>query len=420
MEEKEVKLGTKTKLLLGAQHVLAMFGATVLVPFLTGLNPSIALIAAGVGTLVFHFCTKGIVPVFLGSSFAFIGALTLVLREEGIAAIKGGVVAAGIIYIIMSILVKIFGVEKIKSFFPPIVTGPIIMVIGFRMSPVALSMAGYANGKFDLKSLIVASVVILSMITITLMKKSFLRLIPILVSVILGYAVSVMLGFVDFEPILNAKWIGLSHKAASDMFTMPKISLSAILAIAPIALVVFIEHIGDITTNGAVVGKDFFKNPGIHRTLMGDGLATIAAGFLGGPANTTYGENTGVLAVTKVYDPSVLRIAACYAIVLGLLGKFGVILQTIPQPVMGGVSIILFGMISSVGARTMVDSKLDFSNSRNLIIASLIFVFGIAIDNIIIWKTVSVSGLALAALVGVLCNKLLPKDRELMINKKLD
>lgn len=420
MEEKEVKLGTKTKLLLGAQHVLAMFGATVLVPFLTGLNPSIALIAAGVGTLVFHFCTKGIVPVFLGSSFAFIGALTLVLREEGIAAIKGGVVAAGIIYIIMSILVKIFGVEKIKSFFPPIVTGPIIMVIGFRMSPVALSMAGYANGKFDLKSLIVASVVILSMITITLMKKSFLRLIPILISVVLGYAVSVMLGFVDFEPILNAKWIGLSHEAASDLFTMPKISLSAILAIAPIALVVFIEHIGDITTNGAVVGKDFFKNPGIHRTLMGDGLATIAAGFLGGPANTTYGENTGVLAVTKVYDPSVLRIAACYAIVLGLLGKFGVILQTIPQPVMGGVSIILFGMISSVGARTMVDSKLDFSNSRNLIIASLIFVFGIAIDNIIIWKTVSVSGLALAALVGVLCNKLLPKDRELMINKKLD
>lgn len=420
MENKEVKIDTKTKFLLGAQHVLAMFGATVLVPFLTGLNPSIALIAAGVGTLVFHFCTKGIVPVFLGSSFAFIGALTLVLREEGIAAIKGGVVAAGVIYMIMSILVKIFGVEKIKSFFPPIVTGPIIMVIGFRMSPVALSMAGYANGKFDLKSLIVASVVILSMITITLMKKSFLRLIPILVSVVLGYAVSVMLGFVDFEPILNAKWIGLSHEAASDLFTMPKISLSAILAIAPIALVVFIEHIGDITTNGAVVGKDFFKNPGIHRTLMGDGLATIAAGFLGGPANTTYGENTGVLAVTKVYDPSVLRIAACYAIVLGLLGKFGVILQTIPQPVMGGVSIILFGMISSVGARTMVDSKLDFSNSRNLIIASLIFVFGIAIDNIIIWKTVSVSGLALAALVGVLCNKLLPKDRELMINKKLD
>ncbi|MDO4589599.1 MAG: uracil-xanthine permease family protein [Fusobacterium sp.] len=420
MESKETQVGTKTKFLLGAQHVLAMFGATVLVPFLTGLNPSIALITAGVGTLVFHLCTKGIVPVFLGSSFAFIGALTLVLREEGIAAIKGGVVAAGIIYLIMSMLVKVFGVEKIKSFFPPIVTGPIIMVIGFRMSPVALSMAGYANGKFDLKSLIVASVVILSMITITLMKKSFIRLIPILISVMLGYAVSVMLGFVDFEPIANAKWIGLSAEATSDLLTLPKISLSAILAIAPIALVVFIEHIGDITTNGAVVGKDFFKNPGIHRTLMGDGLATIAAGFLGGPANTTYGENTGVLAVTKVYDPSVLRIAACYAIVLGLLGKFGVILQTIPQPVMGGVSIILFGMISSVGARTMVDSKLDFSNSRNLIIASLIFVFGIAIDNIIVWKTVSVSGLALAALVGVVCNKLLPRDRELMIKKKLD
>lgn len=414
------KIGTKTKLLLGAQHVLAMFGATVLVPFLTGLNPSIALISAGVGTLIFHFCTKRIVPVFLGSSFAFIGALTLVLRDEGISAIKGGVVAAGIIYLVMAYLVKVFGVEKIKSFFPPIVTGPIIMVIGFRMSPTALSMAGYNNGTFDPKSLVVAGIVILSMITITMMKKSFLRLIPILISVILGYIAAIFLGFVDFEPIAQAKWIGLSTEAAADLFTLPKLSISAILAIAPIALVVFIEHIGDITTNGAVVGKDFFKEPGIHRTLMGDGLATIAAGFLGGPANTTYGENTGVLAVTKVYDPSILRIAACYAIILGLLGKFGVILQTIPSPVMGGVSIILFGMISSVGARTMVDSKLDFSNSRNLIIASLIFVFGIGIDNIAIWKTVSVSGLALAALVGVVCNKVLPQDRELMIKKKLD
>ena len=414
------KIGTKTKLLLGAQHVLAMFGATVLVPFLTGLNPSIALISAGVGTLIFHFCTKRIVPVFLGSSFAFIGALTLVLRDEGIGAIKGGVVAAGIIYLIMAYLVKVFGVEHIKSFFPPIVTGPIIMVIGFRMSPTALSMAGYNNGTFDPKSLVVAGIVILSMITITMMKKSFLRLIPILISVILGYIAAMFMGFVDFEPIAQAKWIGLSPEAAADLFTLPKLSISAILAIAPIALVVFIEHIGDITTNGAVVGKDFFKEPGIHRTLMGDGLATIAAGFLGGPANTTYGENTGVLAVTKVYDPSILRIAACYAIVLGLLGKFGVILQTIPSPVMGGVSIILFGMISSVGARTMVDSKLDFSNSRNLIIASLIFVFGIGIDNIAVWQTVSVSGLALAALVGVVCNKVLPQDRELMIKKKLD
>ncbi len=418
MENTEKVMG-KAKFILGIQHVLAMFGATVLVPFLTGLNPSIALISAGVGTIIFHLCTKRIVPVFLGSSFAFIGALTLVLKNEGIGAIKGGVIAAGLIYVIMSFLVKTFGVEKIKSFFPPIVTGPIIMLIGLRMSPTALNMAGYANGKFDTKSLIVALAVILTMVSITMMKKSFLRLIPILSAVIVGYIVATLLGMVDFSVVSSAKWIGLSPEAASDLFTLPRISLTGIIAIAPIALVVFIEHIGDITTNGAVVGKDFFKNPGIHRTLLGDGVATIAAGFLGGPANTTYGENTGVLAVTKVYDPAILRIAACYAIILGFIGKFGILLQTIPLPVMGGVSVILFGMIASVGVRTVVDAQLDFSNSRNLIIASIIFVLGIAVDNITIWQTVSVSGLALAAFSGVVLNKILPTDREIKL-KKLD
>ena len=220
-----------------------------------------------------------------------------------------------------------------------------------------------------------------------------------------------ILGLVDFTPIANANWIGFSKDALNDLLTVPQFSTTAVLAIAPIALVVFIEHIGDITTNGAVVGKDFFKNPGISRTLLGDGVATVAAGFLGGPANTTYGENTGVLAVTKVYDPSILRIAACYAIVLSFIGKFGVILQTIPTPVMGGVSVILFGMIASVGVRTVIDAEIDFSHSRNLLIASLIFVLGIAIDNIIIWKTVSLSGLAIAALIGVSLNKILPKDQ---------
>lgn len=418
MENKELVTG-KTKFILGIQHVLAMFGATVLVPFLTGLNPSLALIAAGVGTLIFHFCTKRIVPVFLGSSFAFIGALTLVLKNEGIGAIKGGVIAAGFIYVLMSYLVKTFGVERVKSFFPPIVTGPIIMLIGLRMSPTALNMAGYANGKFDIKSLIVAFAVIITMVFITMMKKSFLRLIPILSAVIVGYIVATFLGMVDFSVVSQAKWIGLSAEAASDLFTIPKMSLTGIIAIAPIALVVFIEHIGDITTNGAVVGKDFFKDPGIHRTLLGDGLATIAAGLLGGPANTTYGENTGVLAVTKVYDPAILRIAACYAIILGFIGKFGILLQTIPLPVMGGVSVILFGMIASVGVRTVVDARLDFSNSRNLIIASIIFVLGIAVDNIVIWQTVSVSGLALAAFAGVVLNKILPQDREIKL-KNLD
>lgn len=404
-------INTKTKLLLGLQHVLAMFGATVLVPFLTGLNPSIALLTAGIGTLLFHACTKGIVPVFLGSSFAFIGAIALVLKENGIAAVKGGIIAAGLVYVIMAYVIKVAGIEKVKSFFPPVVVGPIIMVIGLRLSPVALNMAGYSNGTFEPKSLIVASVVIATMITISILEKSFFRLVPILISVIVGYLTAFMLGMVDLHLLKDASWIGFSPDALTSLTTIPDFSLTSVLAIAPIALVVFIEHIGDITTNGAVVGKDFFKDPGISRTLLGDGIATIAAGFLGGPANTTYGENTGVLAVTKVYDPSILRIAACYAIILGFIGKFGVMLQTIPVPVMGGVSIILFGMIASVGVRTLIDAELNFSHSRNLVIASIIFVLGIAIDNIAVWRTVSLSGLAIAAVIGVTLNKILPEDR---------
>ena len=398
------------KLILGIQHVLAMFGATVLVPFLTGLNPSLALLAAGLGTLIFHLVSKRIVPVFLGSSFAFIGALTLVLKQDGIGAVKGGVICAGFVYVFMSIIIKVFGVERVKSFFPPIITGPIIMVIGLRMSPVALSMSGYSNGKFEVKSLIIALSVLITMIVVSILGKSFFKLVPILISVIVGYLISMCFGIIDFTPIHAANWIGFSKDALSDLTAVPVFKLSSIIAIAPIAFVVFIEHIGDITTNGAVVGKDFFKNPGIHRTMLGDGLATIAAGLIGGPANTTYGENTGVLAVTKVYDPSILRIAACYSIFLSIMGKFGAVLQTVPQPVMGGVSIILFGMIASIGVRTLIDANLDFSHSRNLILSSLILVLGISIDNIVIWNTVSVSGLAVSALFGVILNKLLPSD----------
>ena len=398
------------KLILGIQLVLALFGATVLVPFLTGINPSLALLAAGLGTLIFHLVSKRIVPVFLGSSFAFIGALTLVLKQDGIGAVKGGVICAGFVYVFMSIIIKVFGVEKVKSFFPPIITGPIIMVIGLRMSPVALSMSGYSDGKFEVKSLIIALSVLVTMIVVSILGKSFFKLVPILISVIVGYLVSMCFGIIDFTPIHAANWIGFSKEALSDLTAVPVFRLSSVIAIAPIAFVVFIEHIGDITTNGAVVGKDFFKNPGIHRTMLGDGLATIAAGLIGGPANTTYGENTGVLAVTKVYDPSILRIAACYSIFLSIMGKFGAVLQTVPQPVMGGVSIILFGMIASIGVRTLIDANLDFGHSRNLILSSLILVLGISIDNIVIWNTVSVSGLAVSALFGVILNKLLPSD----------
>lgn len=406
----EKLISRKTKFILGAQHVLAMFGATVLVPFLTGLNPSLALLTAGIGTLLFHYCSKKIVPVFLGSSFAFIGAIQLVLKSQGVAHVKGGVIVAGLVYVVMAGVILKFGVERVKSFFPPIVTGPIIMVIGLRLSPVALGMMGYANSSFDKNSLLVSGTVVLSMIVFSVIGKGFFKLVPILISVTLGYLVSIPLGLVDFAPVMNAGWIGFSPEATKDLLTMPIFDVASIIAIAPIALVVFIEHIGDITTNGAVVGKDFFKEPGVHRTMLGDGVATIVAGLLGGPANTTYGENTGVLAVTKVYDPSILRIAAGYAIALSVIGKFGAVLQTIPVPVMGGVSVILFGMIASVGVRTLIDAQLDFGHSRNLMIAAVIFVFGIAVGDVVLQGTLSISGLSIAALLGVVLNKVLPKD----------
>ncbi len=408
-------MSNSKKYVLALQHVLAMFGSTVLVPILTGLSPSLAILSAGVGTLLFHMVTKRVVPVFLGSSFAFIGAVALILQSEGPAAVKGGVICAGFIYVIMSFIIQIFGVDKVRSFFPPIVTGPIIVVIGLRLGPTALSMAGYSVdeaglGHFDPSSIIIASSVVLTMIFVTIFAKGFFKLVPILISVIVGYIVAIIFHHVDFTPIINAPWIGLDAPSFESFTTLPVFSLSAITAIAPIALVVFIEHIGDITTNGSVVGKDFFEEPGIHRTMLGDGIATIVAGFIGGPPNTTYSENTGVLAVTKVYDPAILRIAACFAIVISLIGKFSGFIQSIPTAVMGGVSIILFGMIASVGFRTLVEEQLDFSHSRNLLIASLILVIGISVDNVFLTGTLSISGLAIAALIGVVLNKVLPQD----------
>lgn len=410
----QIHIGKKA--VLGLQHVLAMFGATVLVPMLTGLNPGIAILAAGIGTLVFHSVTKGIVPVFLGSSFAFISAVALVLSEYGIGAVKTGVIATGLVYILMAGIIKLVGVEKVKSFFPPIVVGPIIMVIGLRLSPTAINMLRVdsdAAALIDPKRALVAAIVVGVVIVVSICAKGFFKMIPILIAVIIGYVVAMCFGMVDVSVIREASWIGFSSEAWAQLTTLPDLSqdaLAAVIGIAPIAFVVFIEHIGDITTNGAVVGKDFFENPGIHRTLLGDGLATIAAGILGGPANTTYGENTGVLAVTKVYDPSIIRLAALFAIGLSLCGKFTAIVQTIPQAVMGGISIVLFGMIAAVGVRTVVEEQLDFTHSRNLLIAAVIFVVGIGVVDVPIVGTITISGLAIAALLGVVLNKLLPKD----------
>lgn len=421
------------KIILGLQHVLAMFGATVLVPALTGLDTSITLFCAGTGTLLFHLITKKKVPVFLGSSFAFMVGITAVLGDSRIgdpdflpklAAVKGGLIVAGLIYAIFSIIIKLVGYEKVNKLLPPIVTGPVIIVIGLRLSATAINSAFYLQNEagemvFSLKAVLITVIVLATCIGISVFAKGIYNLMPILFSIIIGYLVCIPLGLVNLDPVKNAEFFSLmDSNITSQLFLLPKFNLDAILAIAPISLVTLIEHVGDITTNSAVCGKNFMDDPGVHRTLMGDGLATAWAGLLGGPANTTYSENTGVLAVTKNYDPAVIRVAACIAIVIGLIGKFGGFVTSIPSPVTGGISIVLYGMISSVGVRILINSRLNFGNSRNLMIAAIIFVLGIGCDSIPITDTVSVSGLALAAVAGIVLAILLPvgKDDVLQID----
>ncbi len=418
------------KIILGLQHVLAMFGATVLVPFLTGLDPAIALLAAGVGTLLFHLCAQGKVPVFLGSSFAFIGAISMTLNPDhlepgalidianrdyylaNLANVKAGIIAAGLVYVLISGVIRLFGVDAVKRLFPPIVTGPIIMVIGLNLSPTAIDSAFYNEGVLDWRFILVSAVVVVTMITVSVFFKGFFKLVPILIAVLVGYIVSVILGVYDMSALSGVKFFTLSDEyTRAKLFVAPNFNISSIMAIAPIALVVFIEHIGDITTNGAVVGKNFLEDPGVHRTMLGDGVATLFAGLIGGPANTTYSENTGVLAVTKVYDPSILRIAAVFAIVFSQIGPLAAFLRTIPGPVMGGVSIILFGMIASVGVRILINANLDFGHSRNLMISAVILVLGIGIGSAgIAIGTITISGLAIAAVCGVFINLILPEE----------
>ena len=397
------KRSTWQYIILAIQHVFAMFGATVLVPALTGLDPAVALFTAGAGTLLFHICTKRKVPVFLGSSFAFIAAISHVVETQGIAYAGGGIIAAGALYLILAGLVMLFGVDRIKSFFPPLITGTMIIVIGLTLSPgvIAGNIVNYGVGAMWQRWVVVL-VVLATMIAISIFVKGFFKLTPILIGIVAGCIASAFFGFMDFTAVAQAPIFALPN------FTFPKFSLSAVSLIAPVAIVTFMEHIGDITTNGAVVGKDFFRDPGLHRTLIGDGLATMLAGSLGGPANTTYSENTGVLAVTKVYEPFILAIAAVFAIGLSLIGKLGAILQVIPPPVMGGVSILLFGMIASVGLRTLIDAKVDLTKSRNLIIVSIMLVMGLSGVEFAIVPGVVLSGMSLTALIGVILNKILP------------
>ncbi|MEN2983006.1 MAG: solute carrier family 23 protein [Thermus sp.] len=398
---------TPRHLILGLQHTVAMFGATVLVPLLTGLNPAVALFTAGLGTLVFHLVTGRMVPVFLGSSFAFIAPI-LAAKEAGfsLAAVGGGIAAAGLVYALFALLVRLIGSERVRWVFPPVVTGPVIVVIGLTLAPVAVQMAS--------KDWLLASFTFLSAVVSAVFFRGLFQMIPVLLGVGAGYLLALALGRVDLKPLAEAPWWGLPA------FTPATLEWGAILLIAPVAFVTVMEHIGDILTNGRVVGKDFFQKPGLHRTLLGDGLATSLAGLLGGPANTTYSENTGVLAVTKVYDPLVLRIAAVLAILLSFSPKLAALLQTLPQGVLGGVSMLLFGMIASIGIRTLAEAEIDFTHSRNLIVVSAILVLGLggAVAQLGTLQVagasvpLKVSGMALAALVGVVLNLLLPRQLE--------
>ena len=389
--------------ILALQHLVAMFGATVLVPILTGLDPSVALFTAGCGTLIFHLCTKGKVPVFLGSSFAFIPVIIAVRDAYGdLSYAQGGMFVAGLIYVIVSLIIKKVGVGKIKAILPAQVVGPMIMVIGLNLIPTAIDMA---SNNWTL-AIITLGVTLI----IKFFGRGFTKQIAILCGVAVGYIVALIMGEVQTAEIASAAVLSVPS------FTLPKFDIGAIMIIAPVVLAVFMEHIGDITTNGQVVGENFIEDPGLNRTLLGDGLATIAASLFGGPANTTYGENTGVLAVTKNYDPSILRITAVFAIGLAFIAKFGAAIRTVPQAVMGGISLMLFTMIAIVGPKTIKSEKVKFS-WNNIIVMIVILFLGLGASyvetkyNIIlgikITEQVAITGLSFAALVGVILNLVL-------------
>ena len=410
------ELGVPKMLILGLQHMFAMFGATVLVPALTGLSVSATLLFAGLGTLLFHFLAKGKVPAFLGSSFAFLAGYAAI-APNGEAALLPyacvGVACAGLLYLILAALVKSFGTQRVMAFFPPVVTGPIIICIGMTLANSAINNC---NGNWG-----IALIAIVTVVVFNIWGKGMFKIIPILMGVVVSYVFAALIGKVDFSAVAAAPWIGVPFKYENTVFSLigncdSNLLISAIIAIMPIAFATMIEHIGDICAISSTVGENFIEDPGLHRTLLGDGLATTLASLFGAPANTTYGENTGVLALTKVYDPLVIRIAAVFAIIASFCPKFSALVSAMPVGTIGGVSLILYGMISAIGVRNLVENQVDLSQSRNVIVASLIMSLALgitfsaagAISFSIGSLTLNFSGLAVAAIVGIVVNAILP------------
>ena len=433
-------LGVPKMLLLGLQHMFAMFGATILVPILVnsyfegeGLSVQVTLICAGLGTLFFHLCTKLKVPAFLGSSFAFLGGFSTIAQlDTGIFADMtmgeklpyacGGIVVAGALYLILALVIKVVGVKKVMRFLPPVVTGPIIICIGLSLAPSAVNNAS--------TNWILALIALAVIIIFNIWGKGMFRIIPSLLGVVISYAAALIMqaagltnpdgsAILNFTEVASASWVGLPP------FQLCKFNLTAILVMAPIALATMMEHIGDMSAISATVGENFIEDPGLHRTLIGDGLATALAGMVGGPANTTYGENTGVLELSRVHDPRVIRIAAVFAVILSFIPKMAEIIGSMPPSIIGGVSFMLYGMISAIGVRNVVENHVDFTKSRNLIIAAVILVSGLGFSNgltfTIAGTSITLTGLAIAALAGIILNAILPgKDYHFGDDPKAD
>ena len=388
----------------GAQILFVAFGATVLVPLLTGLNPSLALLGAGVGTLIFQICTKRQVPIYLGSSFAFIAPVIYSVKTWGMPATLGALAAASFFYYVAAGLVKWRGVNFIHRLLPPVVIGPVVMVIGLGLAQVAINMATGKAGDQQVvpygTALSVAAISLLATMITAIRAKRLLKLVPILVGVAVGYVVSLFLGIVDFSKVTEAAWIAVPE------FGKPEFNMAAILFMIPVAIAPIVEHVGGILAIGSVTGKDFTESPGLHRTLLGDGLAVNIVGLFGGPPVTTYGEVTGAVMLTKNYNPVVMTWAACFAILMAFVGKFGALLQTIPMPVMGGIMVLLFGSIAGIGLKTLLDAKVNLSSARNLCIVSVTLVTGIGGLGVTI-GSFSLQGISLCGVLAVLLNLLL-------------
>lgn len=396
-------------ILQGSQMLFVAFGSLVLVPLLTGLDPNVALFGAGVGTLLFQLVTRRSVPIFLASSFAFIAPIMFGVQTWGIGATMGGLMAAGVVYVLMGALIKVKGVEIIHKLLPPVVVGPVIMVIGLGLAPVAVNMALGKTGDGAVQlidgnaALWISAISLIVTVGVSVFAKGFLKLLPIVSGILAGYVTSLFYGVVDFTPVVEASWLSLPN------FTAPEFNINAILFMLPVAIAPAVEHVGDMLAISNVTGKDYLKKPGLHRTIAGDGVATIAASMVGAPPNTTYSEVTGAVMLTKAFNPVIMTWAAVTAIVLALVGKLGAILQTIPVPVMGGIMILLFGSIATVGLNTLIKNNVDLHKSRNLVIVAITLVFGIGGMAFGIGDF-SLQGVSLCGIVAIILNQILPHD----------